>query len=341
MPDALFLHAPRDARIGPLALPEGKPGETLLTVAAVGICGSDLHYYKAGSTGGSLVIAEPFVPGHEFGGWLEEDIPELGLARGTLVAVDPNHACGHCPWCRQGHRNLCPQVRYIGAPPINGAMTKQIWVPRSQIVKLPDSFGPLEAALLEPLGVALHAVDLARPRLGERVILLGCGSIGLLILQLLKLAGASEVMAIDPQPHRREMAASLGARSTGAAAAEAAGWTGGEGAALVIEATNSPLAFGEAVQAARIGGRLVLVGIPDGDLYTLPGAPARRRGLTVRFVRRMGDRFARAIALVAEGRVDVASLVSGSFALADGPGVFRRHAENAPGMIKSLILPQK
>ena len=338
MSDALFLHAARDARVEPLELAQGKPGETLLTVAAVGLCGSDLHYYKDGGIGSARIV-EPFVPGHELGGWLTEDIPELGLSRGALVAVDPNKACGHCPWCLEGNHNLCPHVEFIGAPPFNGAMTKQLWVPRSQIIKLPEGFTPLDAVMLEPLGVALNAVDLAKPRLLERVILLGCGTIGLLILQLLRVTGAGEILAIDPQAHRREMAARLGATRTGAAVAETVDWTQGEGAPLVVEATNSPFGFRDAVEAARIGGRLVLVGIPDGDGYTLPAAPARRRALGVKFVRRMRDAYPRAIALVASGQVDVASLVTNNFPLADGPEAFRLHAENAPGMIKSLIHP--
>ena len=199
MSDALFLYGAHDARVAPLPLAPGKPGETLLTVAAVGLCGSDLHYYRDGGIGSAQIVA-PFVPGHEFGGWLAEDIPELGVQQGALVAVDPNKSCGHCAWCREGNHNLCPQVEFIGAPPFNGAMTKQIWVPRSQLVKLPEGFTPLDAVMLEPLGVALNAVDLAKPRLLERVILLGCGTIGLLILQLLRLAGAGEIIAIDPQP---------------------------------------------------------------------------------------------------------------------------------------------
>src|SRR3954447_5022311 len=105
MSRALFLHAARDARVSPYNLREGWPAETLLRVAAVGICGSDLHYFKDGGIG-SAVIKAPFVPGHEFGGWLEADLEERQLARGTLVAVDPNHACGACAHCRAGHSNL-------------------------------------------------------------------------------------------------------------------------------------------------------------------------------------------------------------------------------------------
>jgi L-iditol 2-dehydrogenase len=338
MSRALFLHAAGDARVAPFNLPEGQPGQVRLDVAAVGLCGSDLHYYKDGGIG-AAVIREPFVPGHEFGGYLCDDCEPLGLKRGTLVAVDPNKACGQCPWCREGHENLCPKVEFIGAPPFNGAMTRSIWVPLSQVVPVPDSFGGLEAAMIEPLGVAIHAVDLAKPRLLERVALIGCGPIGLLILQVLRVAGAGEILAVDPQPHRQTLAARQGATRTGATVHDIVEWTGGEGCPLVIEATNSPLGFREAVTAARIGGRVVLVGIPDGDTYTLPAADARRRGLTVKFSRRMGHVYPRAIALVADGKVDVASVVSHKVDLDAVPGVFADLARSAPGYSKVLIYP--
>ncbi|TPG57798.1 alcohol dehydrogenase [Roseomonas nepalensis] len=338
MSNALFLHAAHDARVAPFNLREGRPGETLLDVASVGLCGSDLHYYKDGGIG-SATIKAPFVPGHEFGGWLTEDIGELGLRRGALVAVDPNKACGHCAYCHAGHANLCPNVEFIGAPPFDGAMTQRIWVPRSQIVALPEGFTPLDAVMLEPLGVAIHAVDLAKPRLLERVALLGCGPIGLLILQVLKAAGAGEVLAVDPLEHRRAMAQRLGADRAGTSLADIQAWTEGEGASLVIEATNSPLGFRDAILSARIGGRVVLVGIPDGDTYTLPAADARRRALKIKFSRRMGEVYPRAIALVAAGKVDVASLVTHRVGLEEAAEAFRRHAADTPGVIKTLIYP--
>lgn len=287
MSEALYLHGPRDARVSPFNLREGKPDEVLIDVAAVGICGSDLHYYKDGGIGAAL-IREPFVPGHEFGGYLNDDVPALGLARGTLVAVDPNKACGHCDWCREGHFNLCPHTVFIGAPPFDGAMTAKLWVPTSQIVKLPPTLGALAAVMLEPLGVAIHAVDLAKPRLLERVVVLGAGPIGLLIMQALKVAGAGEIFVVEPLAHRREMASRLGATVVGELLAEVPSWTDGKGFSLVLEATNNPLGFRDAVLAARIGGRIVLVGIPDGDTYTLPAADARRRALKIKFARRMG-----------------------------------------------------
>lgn len=338
MSKALFIHGAMDARVAPFNLREGRPGEALMRVAAVGLCGSDLHYYKDGGIG-AAVIQAPFVPGHEFGGWLEEDLPERGLKRGALVAVDPNGACGHCAQCHAGHPNLCPNVEFIGAPPHDGAMTGRIWVPTKQVVPLPEGFTPLDAVMLEPLGVAVHAVDLAKPRLLERVAVLGCGPIGLLILQVLRVAGAGEVLAIDPQPHRRAMALELGAAKAGASVDEIAGWTEGDGAPLVVEATNSPNGFRDAVRAASIGGRLVLVGIPDGDTYTMPAAEARRRALGIKFSRRMGEVYPRAIALVAEGRVDVAGMVTRRPTLEEAPAAFAAHAADEPGLVKTIIYP--
>ena len=336
--DALFLHGARDARIGAFApVPAGNQS-VMLDVAAVGLCGSDLHYYKDGGIG-AAVIKAPFVPGHEFGGYLCDDCESLGLAKGTLVAVDPNKACGSCPWCQQGYDNLCPKVEFIGAPPFAGAMTHQISVPLSQIVPVPTSFDPLETAMIEPLGVAIHAVDLAKPKLLERVAVVGCGPIGLLIIQILRVSGVGEILAVDPLAHRRSAARQLGANQVGASVEAIADWTKGEGCSLVIEATNSPFGFRDAVLAARVGGRIVLVGIPDGDSYTLPAAEARRRALSIKFARRMGHVLPRAITLVASRQVDVAAIVSHRIGLGAVPAVFEDLANDAPDYLKVMIYP--
>jgi L-iditol 2-dehydrogenase len=338
MSKAVFIHGAHDVRVGPYEPALPRNDSVMLDVAAVGLCGSDLHYYKDGGIG-AAVIAKPFVPGHEFAGYLAQDEERLGLKRGTLVAVDPNRACGHCEYCLAGHPNLCPKVEFIGAPPFDGAMTEKIAVPSELIVPIPEHFTPLQAVMLEPLGVAIHAIDLAKPRLGESVALLGCGPIGLLILQVLKAAGAGDVFAIDPIETRRNFALRLGAARAGASVRDIPAWSNGAGFPLVIEATNSPDGFNDAVLSAKIGGRVVLVGIPDGNSYTLDAAQARRRGLKIKFSRRMGHVYPRAIDLVARGKVDVVSMVTNEFGLDDAPKAFKLHAEGAPGVVKSLIVP--
>ncbi len=340
MAKALYLHGRHDARVAPFNLRERRPEEVLLDIAAVGLCGSDLHYYKDGGIGSAL-INSPFVPGHEFAGYLCEDLEPLGLTRGSLVSVDPNRACGDCAWCAEGHPNLCPNVEFIGAPPFDGAMTQRMWVPASQIVPVPTSFDSLKAVMLEPLGVAIHAVDLAKPRLLERVALLGAGAIGLLVLQVLHAAGAGDILVVEPLEHRRKLATQLGAARVASSFDELIDSTDGEGCSLVVEATNAPNGFRDAVRAARIGGRVVLVGIPDGDTYTLPAAEARRRGLKIKFARRMGEVYPRAINLIETGKVDVVSMVSHRVSLDETPSAFKALAENAPGYIKVLIYPNE
>ncbi|MBX2884819.1 MAG: alcohol dehydrogenase catalytic domain-containing protein [Granulosicoccus sp.] len=339
MNTAAFIHGARDIRLGPIARPEGDSAKTIVDVQSVGICGSDLHYYKDGGIG-SAVISDPFVPGHEFSATLQEDIEPLGLRKGQLVAVDPAKPCYQCEWCERGHHNLCPNVVFLGAPPINGALTNEIAVPHESLIELPETINRDQAAMLEPLGVCIHAIDLARPLLLESVAVIGCGPIGLGILQLLKLAGVGDIIAIDPQIHRVGLAKQLGARYTGSDVSAVLDHTDGLGCHLVIEATNSPMGFADSVTAARIGSRVVLVGIPDGDLYDgLKAAEARRRGLTVKFSRRMGNVYPRAIELVSNRKIDVDILVSHRFDLTSTADAFAMQADQVDDLIKSIVYP--
>ncbi len=334
---AAFIHGVRDIRIEPFDPPVGSPDTARLDVASVGICGSDLHYYKDGGIG-SATIDTPFVPGHEFSGRLQADIESLELSRGQLVSVDPALPCHTCEWCHRGHHNLCPNVIFLGAPPYNGALTHSINVPRQSIVTIPESMTADEAAMLEPLGVCIHAIDLAKPRLFETVTVLGCGPIGLGILQLLKLSTCGPVYAVDPLPHRAKAALQQGADEIGDSTDAILDATSGLGSDLVIEATNSPNAFVDSVKAAKIGARVVLVGIPDGNDYApLSAAEARRRGLNIKFSRRMGNVYPRAIELVAAKKVDVESLVSHHFTLDGTPDAFAMQDANDSELIKSII----
>jgi len=334
---AVYIHGRRDVRVGELAPPE-RANEIPIDVSAVGICGSDLHYYLEGGIGAAQIKA-PFVPGHEFAGRMAVDYEPMGLVRGELVAVDPARPCGHCEWCRRGHVNLCPNVEFAGAPPHGGAMTERIAVEPHQIYRLPPSLNASEAVMLETLGVSLHAIDLAKPKLLESVAVIGLGPVGLCAVQLLREAGVGEILAIDPLAFRAQAALAMGAAKAGGDHRAIADWTQGRGVDLVVEATNAPQGFQLAANAARIGGRIVLVGIPEGNSYTLTADVARRKGLTIRFSRRMGDVYPRTIRLVAEGRIDVKSVVSHRFPIGQAPEAFAMQADYADGALKTLICP--
>jgi L-iditol 2-dehydrogenase len=336
---AAVLHDIRDIRLSDIPPPTPADGDVLLRVKAVGVCGSDLHSYLEGSTTGRTKV-NPFVLGHELAGVITaESSRAAGLPIGTLVAVDPATPCGHCEWCERAETNLCPNVRFLGYAPNNGAMAEFVTVPRSAIHAVPESFDAATAVLLETLGVAMHAIDLARVRLMETVAVLGCGPVGLLLVQVARLAGAGKVLAIDPVQYRAELAGKVGADVHLASFAGVHEATGGRGADLVLEATDSPLGFEHAARACRIGGRVVLVGIPEANQYTLTASEARRRGLSVKFSRRMPEVYPRAIALAASGRMHFAPLASHSFSLDEAAKAFELQAARADGVIKAIIYP--
>jgi L-iditol 2-dehydrogenase len=335
---AAYIHGVRDVRVGDKPEPSPRAGDVLVKVAGVGICGSDLHYFVEGAIGAQR-IADPFVPGHEIAGWLVEDQPALGIEAGALVAVEPGRFCGRCEWCRRGQVNLCPNVEFLGAAPYHGAMTERISVSPEQIFALPAGLSVAQAVMLEPLGVAVHAMNLAKLEAGETVAVLGCGPIGLCLVQLARLGGASRVYAVDPAGYRAAAAKRQGADEAGARHAVVADWTEGRGVDLVLEATNAPQAFQHAAEAARIGGRVVLVGIPEGDSYSLAASLVRRKGLGIKLSRRMGHVFPRAIALAAEGRVDLDAIVTHRFALEEAGTGFALQADCRDGALKSIIYP--
>ena len=335
---AALIHGIRDIRLAVVPRPEPPAGELLLAVRAVGICGSDLHYYLEGGIG-SAAVTEPLILGHEFAAEIaDERAVQWGLEPGALVAVEPARSCGRCEWCAQGHPNLCPHVRFVGSPPdLHGALTEYITAPPEALFPVAAPFSAAAAALLEPLGVAIHTVDLAHLRPMETVAVLGTGPIGLLILQVARLAGAGQVFAIDPLAYRAALAERLGADRAGQTHDAILDWTDGRGVDVVFEATNSAQAPAQATQAARIGGRVVLVGIPQEETFSLNASVMRRKGLTLKMVRRMKHTYPRAIRMVASNRIQLEPLITHRFHLEQVPEAFALQAADAGGVIKSVV----
>lgn len=327
------MRVARLAAVGQLDLheepaPEPAAGESLVRISAVGLCGSDLHWYTDGGIGDAR-LERPLVLGHEIAG-----VVAAGPREGEPVAVDPAVPCGSCGVCLRGHRNLCPTVRFAGHGSVDGGLREFMAWPDAQLHTLPDSMSAAEATVLEPLGVAVHAVDLAHLRLGASVVVVGCGPIGLLLVQVARAAGAATVVAVEPLAHRREAAQQLGADVVlDPATIEPQGMfatgLGPPGADVVLEVVGSPAAVELSVRAARPGGRVVLVGIPDEDRTTFSASVARRKGLTLAVVRRMQEVYPRAIDLVQRGRVDVASVITHRCPLEDASSAFATAATRA------------
>ena len=305
------LHGRRDIRLHDEVVPTAAPGELLLRVRAVGICGSDLHWYDEGGIGGAC-LSRPLVLGHEFVGVVGES---------RRVIADPAVPCGACDLCLAGQSNLCPGVRFAGHGEDDGALREQMAWPERCLHPLPSDLGDAEATLLEPLGVAIHAVDLAHVHPGASVAVLGCGPIGLLAMQVSRAAGACRVIATESASRPWRVAA--GAKCADAVVEADGGrecvavrvGLGGLGADVVLETAGEPEAVEAAIQIARPGGRVVLVGIPASDRVSFSAATARRKGLTIAMARRMQPVYGRALELVRTGRVNLAGIVTHRFPL--------------------------
>jgi L-iditol 2-dehydrogenase len=326
------LHGPRQLRLADVDDPEVPPGHAAVRITAVGLCGSDLHWYLEGGIGDAQ-LDRPLVPGHELAG-----VVDLGDGTTRRVAIDPAIPCGTCPACRAGDANLCPQVGFAGHSRDGGLQEVLVW-PRELLHPLPDQVDDVEGALLEPLGVALHALDLGHLRLGMRVLVVGCGPIGLLLIRLARLAGAASVVGVEPIAVRRDAAERAGADRAVAGTAELAAVTDRAAFDVAFEVTDDGRALDTALAAVRPGARVVLVGIPSDDRTSFTASLARRKGLTLVLSRRMHGTYPRAIDLVASKRVDVSSLVTHRFGLEQAAEAFDVAAARAG--LKTIVHPDR
>lgn len=334
---AIRLHAQGDVRLHEEDDPTPGHDESVVRVEAVGLCGSDLHWFGEGGIG-DAVITRPIVPGHEMAGTAVS-----GPHEGKLVAVDPAIPCGLCPLCEEGHRNLCANIRFSGHSITNGSLREKMAWPNHLLFPLPAGMSANDGAMLEPLGVALHAWDLAHVRVGATVAVIGCGPIGLMLIQLALTSGARRVIAVDPLEHRRQAALGYGAEValTDTEALDPRTWQelSGLGCESTFEISGHPDAITEAMLAARPGSRVVLAGIPGDDVTTFSAGTVRRKGLTLVLVRRMKEMYERCIELVADGRIDVSSIVTDVFGLADSQRAFE--AGDAREGLKIVIDPSR
>lgn len=310
---ALELVGTGTLRLVTRPVPRPEAGEELLRVTAVGICGSDLHWLEDAGIGDAR-LTHPLVLGHEFAA-----VAESGPFKGRRVAVDPAISCGTCEFCLLGHPNFCSRMHFAGHDRDDGALREWMTWPSRFLFPMPDTLSPADGAMLEPLGVALHSVDLAHLRTGMSVGVFGCGPIGLLIVQLARLSGAARIVATDLLSHRLDAARDCGATDVlpardGEEAKEVLALTEG-GLDVVFEVAGEGPAVEASMEAAKPGARVILVGIPSDDRISFSASVSRRKGLTVKLVRRMKHTYERATMLVERGLVDVRSLVTHRFPL--------------------------
>ena len=315
------LHARRDIRLHAEPEPQPGPDEELVQVTAVGLCGSDLHWFEDGGIG-DATLSRPLVLGHEIGGVICS-----GPRQGTRVAIDPADPCGRCGVCLAGSAHLCATLRFCGHSTTDGGLRGRMAWPSRLLHPIPASITDSDAPLLEPLGVVLHAVDLGRVTPGMSAGVYGAGPIGLLLIRLLAAIGVSPIVATDLLEHRLRAAMEMGASqallaSPGLPAKDVAARTWPE-VDVAFETAGADDAVDTAIASVRPGGRVVLVGIPPSDHTSFSASTARRKELTLLLSRRMtGADLPRAIRLVASGVVDLSSIVSASYPLARSTEAF-------------------
>ena len=331
MPDvptmqAWVLHGAEDLRLEQIPRPAPGRGEVLVEVRAAGICGSDLHYYAHGRCG-NFVPTRPFTLGHEFAGQIVAAGAGVdAMLVGARVAVDPSRPCGRCRLCRQGRYNLCPEMVYFGSasvdPPSDGCFADYVVAPAANCVPLPAGFEFGWGALLEPLSVAMHAVERCGGVSGKSLLITGGGTIGQMILSIAVAFGARQVVVSDPQPSARSSATSQGATATldpanddcQAQAADLAP----DGFEVVVEASGAAAALDLAFACTARGATVVQVGtLPDG--VTIPANRLLTHELQYVGSWRFANVFQRVLELVAANRIDVRRLISRRFSFAQLP----------------------
>ena len=301
-----------------LPTPHAGPGELVLRNQVCGVCGTDVHIYHGEP--GSADVNPPVVLGHEYSGEVVE-VGEgvTGFAVGDHVTVDPNIYCGHCAYCQNGKKQLCPSMEAIGVTR-DGGFAQYSRIPASQAFKLEPTVPWEAAAMAEPLACCLHGIDLAGIQVGDKVCVVGGGAIGLLMVQLAKLSGASQIVLSEPNEKRRQVGLQLGANAaidpTRPDAQEAFAQVLDGGANVVIECVGNFPAVKSAFQFAGKGATVLLFSVPKVDAtFDLPLFDVYKKELTIKGSFVNPDTHARAVALINSGKVDFDPIITHRFTL--------------------------
>jgi L-iditol 2-dehydrogenase len=334
---AAVLHAPHDIRIEERTIPTPGPKEVLVEVKAVGVCGSDVHWYEHGRIG-ALVVRAPLVLGHEVSGVVVELGAEVRKhSVGERVALEPGIPCGACRECRAGRYNLCPDVRFFGTPPIDGAFANYVTIHEDFAFTLPDQLSFDAGALIEPLAVGIWACRKARLAGGDHVLVTGAGPIGLLAMQTALALGAAHVTITDLNPRRLEVARQTGATRALNVAEMALADTDIE-ADVLIECTGHPQVLLDGIRALRPASRAVIVGMGPSDEMLVPMSFIQRREIWLTGTFRYANTYPAAIALAAAGRVNLDAIVTGYYGLQETERALEAGRHDA-GSIKAMVLP--
>ena len=314
---AVFLDEPGKMSIREIPIPTPGPGEVLVRIASVGVCGSDVHFYEKGKIG-KFVVREPLILGHESGGVVAEVGAGVTNVRpGDQVAIEPGVPCRCCHYCKTGHYNLCGDMQFMAAPPVHGAFCEYYVSPADFVFPLPEPLTTEHGSLCEPVSVAWQASRQANLKAGERVAVLGSGPIGLCHVAMANALGAGEIVAVDLIASRLELAKQMGATEVIDATQESPESyltpdRIGDWADVVFECSGSEATVRQSIDVARPGGRVVWVGMGT-DEATIPISRGLEKELSWHGVFRYVNSYPVVISLMARGKIDGAPLITHRF----------------------------
>ncbi|MEW1718326.1 NAD(P)-dependent alcohol dehydrogenase [Streptomyces sp. NPDC093109] len=332
---ASVLTGPRTLTVKEVPVPDCASDEVVIRVAAVGVCGSDTHYFRHGRIG-DFVVDAPLILGHELSGRIVAvgtDVPATRV--GERVAVEPQRPCRRCRQCRAGRYNLCPDMEFYATPPVDGAFAEYCVIRTEFAHTVPDALSDEAAALLEPLSVAITTMRKAGIVPGSSILIAGAGPIGIICAQTARAFGAARIVVSDPVAERRERALRFGATevidpvNTDIA-------TAGLDVDAFVDASGAPAAVMAGIKAVGPAGRAVLVGLGSSEM-PLPVEHIQNREITVTGIFRYTDTWPAAIHLAANGQVDLDSLVTGRFDLDHAPEALESDLD--PAGLKSVVYP--
>ncbi|MFY9178078.1 MAG: NAD(P)-dependent alcohol dehydrogenase [Caldicoprobacterales bacterium] len=316
-------------------IPEPGKDEVLIKIKANGICGSDITFYSEGRLG-NFVVTKPYIPGHEASGVIVKVGSQVrGFSESDHVVIEPGIPCGTCSLCRSGRYNLCSDVVFLSAPPINGTFCDYISVRSDSVHKIPNNLSFEEAAMIEPVAVAVHAVNRANFNMGDTGVVVGAGPIGLLTLQAFKAAGGGRVICVDMVEKRLELAKELGADEVYNVSKEN---DLKDIADVVFETAGSNKATGTLFNLARVGGSVVQVGWPESNVVPMNIADFIEKELTYLGVNRYANAYPAAIQWVSDGRINVGKIITHRFNLSQIEEAFKFAVEHFKDVVKIVVL---
>ncbi len=339
---AVYMTGTNNMETRDIPIPVPKEKEVLIKLEYVGICGSDVHYYEHGRIGGFVVNGD-FILGHECAGVVVETGSGVTTLKvGDKVALEPGITCGQCEFCKSGKYNLCPDVEFLATPPYHGSLMNYIAYPENMAFKLPDNVSTLEGALVEPLAVGMHAAAQGNVKVGDTVVILGAGCIGIVTLLACKAYGATNIIITDVIDKRLEYAKKLGATAVINPKCEnlrekLAELTNGQGADVVIETAGTEVTIKESAYLVKRAGAIVLVGLAPKDIVEFDFMQIMGKEAEIKSVFRYRNIYPAAIGAIADGKIDVKGIVTHEFDFSDTKKAFDDVIQNKNDVVKAVI----